>query len=133
MSVQIHINVSNTDESTARDRGMLYCDTRLTLSKWVEWDVEIAANQLRLWHKFPVIARPIDLPVRFLVVDKIETMVPKNCDHTTMFFSRTNEWKTEGLVLYKPGWNSSSILRAKSVMAYLRELPDDWPLLLLLI
>jgi hypothetical protein len=131
MSIQIHINVSELDMPTSHDAGIIRCVTQFELSKWVEWHQE--AEALFLWHQHRVEARPCDIDVEFLSVNRLEKYPMKDCDPTMVCLSRALEWKDPMLLLFQPGWNPQAIIRARAAKAFLEQLPDDWPLVLFIV
>lgn len=79
---------------------------------------------------------PMIYPVRVVWIDKMEQLWPPGTLAKTGMetFCKDSTWMVSAsglkrLELYKDTWHPDRIVRAKSIMAYLGQLPDDWPVL----
>ena len=94
-----------------------YSDTVFELSSWCGWVLKDIVDN----------SKPITLPVHVSWINRMERRDVDEIDHEITWL--VEAWVLKTMKFHVDSWHPTRIVHSNAISAYLKELPDDWPVI----
>jgi hypothetical protein len=132
-NVNLHISQHSLKESILN--GRFVAPLSFELDKWVHHTVdakgEVSGEPVLMLQNTKLYVQRFDLPVCLRMVDRLETHTPGElADYPSVL---TFAGPLSKLTFHEETWHYTRIFHSRGVSAYLRELPVDWPVFVVIL